>query len=91
VNWKSLLASYARAGILVLGRLRCKRARIRISPGSYCWRVTGEQVFGAPELGEFTQLLSASDATYQSRYLGIAGGGNFARLANFRGAQLPPF
>ena len=41
--------------------------------------------------GEFTQLLSASDTTYQSGYLGIAGGGNFARLANFRGAQLPPF
>jgi hypothetical protein len=41
--------------------------------------------------GEFTQLLSASDTTYQSGYLGIAGGGNFERLANFRGAQLPPF
>ncbi len=41
--------------------------------------------------GEFTQLLSASDTTYQSGYLGIAGGGNFGRLANFRGAQLPPF
>jgi hypothetical protein len=46
---------------------------------------------GVAPNGEFTQLLSASDATYQSGYLGIAGGGNFARLANFRGAQLPPF
>jgi hypothetical protein len=41
--------------------------------------------------GEFTQLLSAGDTTFQSGYLGIAGGGNFERLANFRGAQLPPF
>jgi Ca2+-binding RTX toxin-like protein len=41
--------------------------------------------------GEFTQLFSASDTTYQSGYVGIAGGGNFARLANFRGSQLPPF
>jgi Ca2+-binding RTX toxin-like protein len=48
-------------------------------------------VWTAAATGEFTQLLSASDATYQSGYLGIAGGGNFARLANFRGAQLPPF
>lgn len=48
-------------------------------------------VWTAGATGEFTQLLSASDTTYQSGYLGIAGGGNFARLANFRGAQLPPF
>jgi Ca2+-binding RTX toxin-like protein len=48
-------------------------------------------VWTAGATGEFTQLLSASDTTYQSGYLGIAGGGNFARLANFQGAQLPPF
>lgn len=48
-------------------------------------------VWTAGSTGEFTQLLSASDTTYQSGYVGIAGGGNFARLANFRGAQLPPF
>jgi Ca2+-binding RTX toxin-like protein len=48
-------------------------------------------VWTAGATGEFTQLLSASDTTYQSGYLGIAGGGNFERLASFRGAQLPPF
>jgi hypothetical protein len=48
-------------------------------------------VWIAGATGEFTQLLTAPDTTYQSGYLGIAGGGNFARLANFRGAQLPPF
>jgi hypothetical protein len=48
-------------------------------------------VWTAGATGEFTQLLTAADTTYQSGYLGIAGGGNFARLANFRGAQLPPF
>jgi hypothetical protein len=36
-------------------------------------------------------LLSATDSTYQSGYVGIAGGGNFTRVANFRGGQLPPF
>jgi hypothetical protein len=48
-------------------------------------------VWTAGSTGEFTQLLSVSDTTYQSGYVGIAGGGNFTRLANFRGAQLPPF
>jgi Ca2+-binding RTX toxin-like protein len=48
-------------------------------------------VWTAGSTGEFTQLISMSDTTYQSGYVGIAGGGNFARLANFRGAQLPPF
>ena len=48
-------------------------------------------VWTAAATGEFTQLLSAADTTYQSGYLGIAGGGNFARVANFRGGQLPPF
>jgi hypothetical protein len=48
-------------------------------------------VWTAGATGEFTQLLSASDATYQSGYVGIAAGGNLGRLANFRGGQLPPF
>jgi hypothetical protein len=48
-------------------------------------------VWTAGATGELTQLLTAADMTYQSGYLGIAGGGNFARLASFRGAQLPPF
>ncbi len=48
-------------------------------------------VWTAGATGEFTQLLSASDTSYQSGYVGIAGGGNGIRLANFRGGQLPPF
>jgi hypothetical protein len=48
-------------------------------------------VWTASATGEFAQLLSASDATYQSGYVGVAAGGNLGRLANFRGAQLPPF
>jgi hypothetical protein len=48
-------------------------------------------VWTAASTGEFTQLLTASDSAYQAGYLGVAGGGNFTRAANFRGAQLPPF
>jgi DNA-binding beta-propeller fold protein YncE len=40
--------------------------------------------------GEFTQLLSAVDATFTGGYSGIAGAGNATRLTSFRSGQLAP-
>lgn len=39
---------------------------------------------------EYTQLLSASDATYTNGYTGIEGSGNIERLTEFRGGPLAP-
>lgn len=41
--------------------------------------------------GEFTQLLSAADATYQSGYVGIEGSGNITRITGFKAGPLAPF
>jgi hypothetical protein len=39
---------------------------------------------------EYTQLLSASDASFMSGYTGIEGSGNITRLTEYRGGPLPP-
>ena len=39
---------------------------------------------------EYTQLLSASDATYTSGFTGIEGSGNLTRLTEFSGGPMPP-
>lgn len=41
--------------------------------------------------GEFTQLLSAADATYQSGYVGIEGSGNITRISGYKAGPLAPF
>jgi hypothetical protein len=40
---------------------------------------------------EFTQLLSATDTTFNSGFTGIEGAGNITRLTDFRSGPLPPF
>jgi hypothetical protein len=40
---------------------------------------------------EYTQLLSAADATFTSGYTGIEGSGNITRLRDFRSGPLAPF
>jgi hypothetical protein len=39
---------------------------------------------------EYTQLLSASDATYTSGYTGFDGSGNITRITEFKSGPLPP-
>jgi len=41
--------------------------------------------------GEFTQLLSAADATYKSGYVGIEGSGNITRITGSKAGPLAPF
>lgn len=41
--------------------------------------------------GEYTQLLSAGDSTYNAGYVGLEGAGNILRLREFKGGQLAPF
>jgi hypothetical protein len=41
--------------------------------------------------GEFTQLLTATDTTFTTGYVGVAGGGSATRISNFRGGPLAPF
>lgn len=40
---------------------------------------------------EYTQMLSAADATYTNGYSGLEGVGNFTRLKDFRSGPLAPF
>ncbi len=40
---------------------------------------------------EYTQILSATDATFNSGYTGLEGSGNITRIKDFRSGPLPPF
>jgi hypothetical protein len=40
---------------------------------------------------EFTQLLSASDSSFNSGFTGVEGSGNFTRMTNFKSGLLAPF